>query len=155
MKRIALALSLFALPCFADNPQSSKGDREFQLHFSEWEKEVAAQLESNRSWIIPVHARVKYLVEKAPKNLAFLAKELETNMFVYQILDASHDLKTEYGIFDQTGSVSVQERQRIWLAALKKDQTSEQDGADQPATAPESKPEGKDKPKPESEMRPQ
>ena len=31
----------------------------------------------------------------------------------------------------------------------------EQDGADQPATAPESKPEGKDKPKPESEVRSQ
>ena len=32
---------------------------------------------------------------------------------------------------------------------------SEQDGADQPATVPESKAEGKDKPKPESEGRPQ
>lgn len=32
---------------------------------------------------------------------------------------------------------------------------SEQDGAKQPATAPESKPEGKEKPKPESEVRPQ
>ena len=31
---------------------------------------------------------------------------------------------------------------------------SEQDSADQPATAPESKPEGKEKPKPESEVRP-
>ena len=31
----------------------------------------------------------------------------------------------------------------------------QQDGADQPATAPESKPEGKEKPKPESEARPQ
>ena len=33
--------------------------------------------------------------------------------------------------------------------------TSEQDGADQPATAPESKPEGNEKPKPESEGRSQ
>ena len=32
---------------------------------------------------------------------------------------------------------------------------SEQDGADQPATAPEAKPEGNNKPKPESEVRPQ
>ncbi|WP_276308395.1 hypothetical protein [Rubritalea profundi] len=31
----------------------------------------------------------------------------------------------------------------------------QQDGADQPASAPESKPEGKEKPKPESEVRPQ
>jgi len=36
-----------------------------------------------------------------------------------------------------------------------KDETAEQGGADQPATAPESKPEGKEKPKPESEGRPQ
>lgn len=34
-------------------------------------------------------------------------------------------------------------------------QNSGEDGADQPATAPESKPEGKVKPKPESEGRPQ
>lgn len=32
---------------------------------------------------------------------------------------------------------------------------AEQDGADQPAAAPESKPEGDQKPKPESEVRPQ
>ena len=32
---------------------------------------------------------------------------------------------------------------------------SEQDGADQPATAPESKSEGNEKPKPESKVRPQ
>jgi hypothetical protein len=34
-------------------------------------------------------------------------------------------------------------------------QTSEQDGADQPATAPELEPEGDQNPKPESEVRPQ
>ena len=39
-----------------------------------------------------------------------------------------------------------------WNSAITK---AEQDGADQPATAPDSNPEGKEKPKPESEVRPQ
>ncbi len=38
---------------------------------------------------------------------------------------------------------------------LLKKQSSEQDGADQPATAPESKSQGNEKPKPESKVRPQ
>ena len=39
--------------------------------------------------------------------------------------------------------------------AIVRKKQAEQDGADQPATAPESKSEGKAKPKPESEVRPQ
>ncbi len=41
------------------------------------------------------------------------------------------------------------------LLALNTNRKAEQDGADQPATAPESKSEGSEKPKPESEVRPQ
>ena len=44
---------------------------------------------------------------------------------------------------------------KVFMAAYRKKHKAEQDGADQPATAPESKSEGNDKPKPESEVRPQ
>jgi len=42
----------------------------------------------------------------------------------------------------------------LWLHP-RENQNGEQGGADQPATAPESKPQGNHKPKPESEVRPQ
>jgi hypothetical protein len=42
-----------------------------------------------------------------------------------------------------------------WLSIADSNSKVEQDGADQPATAPESKPEGNEKPEPESEVRPQ
>ena len=59
-------------------------------------------------------------------------------------------------IYDGVGvEVFRDNKYRICIRPWTDKQLSEQDGADQPGTAPESKPEGDSKPKPESEARPQ
>jgi hypothetical protein len=59
------------------------------------------------------------------------------------------------GASTKTTRLSVTEEQYKELSEYGIPKIREQDGADQSATAPESKPEGKKKPKPESKVRPQ
>jgi hypothetical protein len=61
----------------------------------------------------------------------------------------------EHGYSLEAIIASARERQEASGRRIIRLHKGEQDGADQPATAPVSKSEGKEKPKPESEVRPQ
>jgi hypothetical protein len=91
----------------------------FDVLLKKWEQGINDQLKKGHSGIYGDPVLIQAIGEQAHLHEDVLFQKLKTNMFVYELLDASNQLLTKYSITPFKGS-SVQNQQQKWLNAYQK-----------------------------------
>jgi hypothetical protein len=91
----------------------------FDKLFNKWEQDIKEQLKKGRSGIYGNPVLIEEIGRQAHLHEDVLFQKLKTNMFAYELLDASNELLTKYNMAPFKGS-SVQGQQQKWLDAYQK-----------------------------------
>ncbi len=125
MRRAWFAVLFFAMwGCArepASRPRHSSGTsrHEYADRYAAWAAGIQGQLAAGRGWVFGDEGLRKYLAEHAPLHQDLLLDKLKSNMFVVEILDESNTLADRYGIPPAKGTIAMNDRQALWLRALR------------------------------------
>ncbi len=92
---------------------------DFNKLFTKWEQDINNQLKKGHSGIYGNPVLIEEIGKQSYLYEDPLFQKLKTNMFVYELLDASKELLTKYNMTPFKGG-SVQGQQQKWLDAYQK-----------------------------------